>query len=54
MTSVTVAEDLAERRQLFIGGHWQDSSGGEIVEVRNPADQSVVGHAALGLSLIHI
>ncbi|WP_293787327.1 aldehyde dehydrogenase family protein, partial [uncultured Aeromicrobium sp.] len=50
MTSVTVAEDLAERRQLFIGGHWQDSSGGEIVEVRNPADQSVVGHAALGSS----
>ena len=33
----------AERFQMYIDGQWVDADGGKIFEVRNPADQTVVG-----------
>ena len=30
-------------RQMYIDGQWVDADGGKIFEVRNPADQTVVG-----------
>lgn len=34
--------------QLYIDGRWVDAEGGKTFEVRNPADQSLVGHVADG------
>lgn len=42
-----IAEDLTDRRLLSIGGRSVESDGGATVEVLNPADQSIVGHATL-------
>jgi aldehyde dehydrogenase (NAD+) len=39
---------MRERPELFIGGRWAPSAGGERVEVRNPATGETVGHASLG------
>jgi betaine-aldehyde dehydrogenase len=38
---------LVDRRQLFIDGAWAPSHGGNEVEVRNPANQDLVGLATL-------
>lgn len=46
--STAIAQDLTDRRRVFIGGAWVESEGGKTVEVLNPADQSVVGHVTLG------
>ena len=41
------ATDIVERPQIFVDGAWVDSEGGEIIEVRSPADGHLVGRAAL-------
>ena len=38
---------ITDRAQLFIGGTWQDSRGGETTEVRNPATGARLATAAL-------
>ena len=43
---------LVDRRQLFIDGAWAPSHGGTEVEVRNPANQDLVGLATLTYLLI--
>jgi aldehyde dehydrogenase (NAD+) len=52
MKSVSDVKGLSmsttERPQLFVGGRWVSSSGGDSVEVRNPATGAHVGTAALG------
>jgi aldehyde dehydrogenase (NAD+) len=45
--STTLPEDLTRRPELFIGGQWRPSSGGTGIEVRNPADGTLVGTATL-------
>ncbi|CAM3273126.1 aldehyde dehydrogenase [Nocardioides dubius] len=44
---VSLPDAMAERPQLFVGGRWQDSRGGEVADVRNPATGARVGSAAL-------
>jgi aldehyde dehydrogenase (NAD+) len=39
---------VVERPHLYIDGAWVTSEGGEVAEVRSPADRHLVGHAALG------
>lgn len=53
MTSTTLRDRLAEivpeeRRQLFVGGSWRPGSGGERIEVIDPADGSVLAEVADG------
>ena len=46
--TVSIATSLVDRRKLFIGGRFVDSEGGEVIQVLNPADQSVIGETTLG------
>jgi len=39
---------MKEATKFYIGGQWVDPIGGKIVDVVNPADESVTGHVALG------
>ncbi|MEQ3549511.1 aldehyde dehydrogenase [Pseudonocardia nematodicida] len=45
MTAVT---DLRSRPEVFVGGRWTPSEGGELAEVVNPSTLEVVGTARLG------
>lgn len=42
-----MSTDYRNRTQLFIGGRWTDSQGGEVIEVRNPANGEIAGSAQL-------
>lgn len=46
--SAEIANDLTDRRKLFIGGRFVESDGGSEIVVRNPADQSIVGYTTAG------
>src|ERR1700693_2486292 len=37
-----------KRHQMFVGGHWVDSSGGDVQEVINPANGKVIAHVPKG------
>jgi aldehyde dehydrogenase (NAD+) len=38
---------IRDYKKLFIGGKWLEPANGEMIEVRSPHDQSLVGHAAV-------
>src|ERR1700674_1329358 len=37
-----------KRHQMFVGGHWVDSSGGDDQEIINPANGKVIAHVPKG------
>src|SRR6202162_2387187 len=37
-----------KRHQMFVGGHWVDSSGGDVQEIINPANGKVIAHVPKG------
>ena len=43
-----IADFLGSRKQLLIGGRWEDAASGETFEVENPATGEVIAHAAAG------
>jgi aldehyde dehydrogenase (NAD+) len=44
----TTSPAVIERTQVSIGGQFQDTQGGEVVEVRSPSDGHLVGHGVHG------
>lgn len=46
MSDKTLFKDIPAKH--WIGGEWEDSESGRTFEVRNPIDDSVIGHAAHG------
>ena len=37
-----------KRQQMFIGGDWVESSGGDVQEIINPANGKVIAHVPKG------